>query len=524
VIFEKDAQMRTTIALTVVKAYLALVLLIGVLFSPLPYSLAAMIFFAVQLYSSFRHLGAQLTLVFMFGTLVILPVILESVAGLFSVLSLVPALCLLDSSLKENSSEKPVKYVKEGRSASMILKGLGSSLFLLFSLAVVLGSLILLITSLALSGYIVVVLFLVFRGVRGFVFVGSKKWCRVVVGDSGSSLFRIRARENVPLRVSVGAFEGWVRANPSEFFLGSGEIAEVKLDFSPPLAGPSNLRVSACGIDPWGLVLYGEILEVLDLYIIPRAKYAKWLANRFLEQTVGGESVSGTSSLLMSSRASRHGNEYYGNRPYEAGDRLRDVDWKHSFRNDELVVKEFIGSKGPPVVLVADLTAKDAEDADVIAYNLVMSALTAAAESLPSGLVVYNSEGFRSSTFVGNPRNTLKKALELTGQIVIVEAGEKFLHPVDIGGLRRSMTQLSKNGADSTERLKSFLEFEIKATGESARNDLGAEALLRTLEKTPPPASIIVTSKNTSDSCGMVLVLEELKKKGYFPIQIDPNS
>lgn len=48
----------------------------------------------------------------------------------------------------------------------------------------------------------------------------------------------------------------------------------------------------------------------------------------------------------------------------------------------ELIVKQFSGSQGGVGVIVADLTASDAEEADALAYDLVMSALTLAKEGV----------------------------------------------------------------------------------------------------------------------------------------------
>ena len=43
--------------------------------------------------------------------------------------------------------------------------------------------------------------------------------------------------------------------------------AEVSLRFSPPLAGPSKIRVQAAYIDSRGLVQTGQVLEPLDFIL-----------------------------------------------------------------------------------------------------------------------------------------------------------------------------------------------------------------------------------------------------------------
>ena len=63
---------------------------------------------------------------------------------------------------------------------------------------------------------------------------------------------------------------------------------EATVRFTPPLAGPSKIQIKAASVDSRGLVETGQILEPIDLHIIPRAKYAPWLANKYLEQTSSG--------------------------------------------------------------------------------------------------------------------------------------------------------------------------------------------------------------------------------------------
>ena len=77
----------------------------------------------------------------------------------------------------------------------------------------------------------------------------------------------------------------------------------------------------------------------------------------------------------------------------------------------ELIVKEFAGAQGQTGIIVADLTAKDLEDADILAYNFVMSALTLATESLPSALAVYNQKeicGYSTNGSTGNSKKNLR--------------------------------------------------------------------------------------------------------------------
>lgn len=102
--------------------------------------------------------------------------------------------------------------------------------------------------------------------------------------------------------------------------------------------------------------------------------------------------------------------EYYGSRPYEPGDRLKDDDRRHSFKLQELVVKEFVGAHGQPAIIVANLAAKDLEEADKLAHNLVMSALTLAMEAMPTALAAYDHKEVLATIPLTSPREALKKA------------------------------------------------------------------------------------------------------------------
>jgi hypothetical protein len=66
-------------------------------------------------------------------------------------------------------------------------------------------------------------------------------------------------------------------------------------------------------------------------------KHARY---KSLEQALlgAGISVAAPRSFL---RAAKGGVKFYGSRPYQSGDRLKVVDWKHSFMLGELIVKEF---------------------------------------------------------------------------------------------------------------------------------------------------------------------------------------
>ena len=265
----------------------------------------------------------------------------------------------------------------------------------------------------------------------------------------------------------------------------------------------------------------GQDLEPVDLHIIPRAKYARWLAIKYLERTASGSSMIGSVVSERSDKSAKTGVEYRGSREYQPGDRWKDVDWKHTFLFGKLVVKEFTGAQGQNAILVADLTAKDAEEADKLAFDLVMSAYTFALESLPTALAIYNCDEVLAMSTPINPRESLKKTLQLTEKIVVVEPSEKVLEPTKMRKIRRSISQLEQLNMDSAQRLLEVLKIEYEANQKTAINDPVGRALLRIVEGITPPATITVVSSSSNNEDILNIILQKVEDKGYTIIKTE---
>ena len=506
---------------TVAKAYFVTVLLLAILVSPLPQLGVALVLLVIQLGSTYRPPKASLDLALVIGSLVFAPLAFSALAGgLYSVLLMIPALLLLEQSLKENASAQLSVFTKAGRSATGVLKALGTGLLLVFTASVIVWNITLMLTITVLTVYLVIILGYVFRKVPKMPFEESKTWSRTVVGDTATNLVLIKAKSGIPLFASLSPMSSWVHVEPSKFVLPAQGETEVDLRFVPPLAGPSKLRLRASAMDPRGLIQTDQILEPVELHIIPRAKYAQWLAKKYLERTASGTSMAAFVAAAMSNKAARKGVEYHGSREYQAGDRWKDIDWKHSYLLGELIVKEFAGSQGQTAILVADLTAKDAEEADKLAYDFVMSTLTLAMESLPTALAVYNHAEVLAAMSPMNPREALKKALDLTGKITIVEPSEKVLQSAEMRRLKRSIGQLEQVKADSAQELIDILKLEYKANRKAAADHPAGQALAKIVERISPPATITVVSSLSSNQEELSITLERLKEKGYNTIMV----
>jgi uncharacterized protein (DUF58 family) len=303
--------------------------------------------------------------------------------------------------------------------------------------------------------------------------------------------------------------------------LRNGE-AIVNLAITPPLSGPSVLELRAFVVDPWGLIHTCQMLEAVELHVIPRARYAAWLAKKYLERvTPGTASVAVSFSLPKRPRGLKRGVEYHNSRPYQPGDRLKDIDWKHTMKLRELIAKEYLEGPGQPGMIVANLDAEDSEKADMLAYSLIASALTLAREGIPTALALYDHKEVLAVTAAENPRQTLVRTLKLAEGITLHQSGERFLGSPDLRWLRRTVTRLDGAKDEPSRKLVDVLRVEYEALQQAAGYHPATRALTEAVERTPPPALIVVISLSADDAEAIAVSLERLKKRGYDSLPME---
>jgi uncharacterized protein (DUF58 family) len=504
---------------TAARAYIVLMLVLAVLLaSPLELGLA-LVLIANQLYSFYKVQKASANLTLVLASLILAPLALEALVGVYAFLLIVPALFLLDESLKATAVTQVISFHRLGRKVSDVLKVLCGCLLLVLGVSVIVWNLTLLLTVTVLLGFIGILTASSLSKLPKVSLLEGKSWSRIVAGDMEIKEFIVTSQASIPIHVKLETVDSWVHLEPQDFTLPVKGDIRATIQFTPPLAGPSKILIKAVFMDTRGLVEIGQTLQPLDLHIIPRAKYAQWLANKYLEQTASGAGIM-ADVQRSKSKVAKHGIEFQGNRPYQVGDRLKDIDWKHSYMLNEVIVKEFSGAQGNTGIIVADLTAKDLEDADVLAYNFVISALTLAIESLPSALAVYNQKEVISVTMPTDPRETLKKAIVLTEKITVTGSKLKVLQQTDLRMLNRSVSQLDQVDSEPSRKFSELLKMEVNSNQEAAKIHPSTLALTKAVENRQSPAVITVVTSANTDSDALSLELDKLKGKGYSTILI----
>lgn len=505
-----------TLVSTVSRVYLILALAVSASISGSPHSVVAALLLVPQVYSVFRLLRPGVNLAFVFLTLVLLPLTLEPAIGeFFAALLMVPGIPLLDNALRDNAMPRSLPSPGRAMRPSAVLISLTVALLLTVFVSFIPEERTLTWTSLLLIAYLCGLVTYVLWSVPRVPLEGSRTRLRVIAGNTARTQLMLTRKGRRPLHLLLGAPYPWVRVAPSRIELRKGE-AIIDLAITPPLSGPSALELPAFVADPWGLIHTRQTLEAVELHVIPRARYAAWLAKKYLERaTPGVTSVDVSFPLPKRPRVLKRGVEYHSSRPYQAGDRLKDIDWKHSMKLRELIAKQYLEGPGQPGIIVANLDAEDPEKADMLAYGLIASALTLAREGIPAALALYDHKEVLAVTAAESPRQTLVRTLKLAEGITLHQSGERFLGSPDLHWLRRTVTRLDGAHDESSRKLVDILRAEYEALQQAAGFHPAARALTEAAERTRPPALIVVISRSADDAEALAVSLERLRKRGY---------
>ena len=512
--------------------YLLLVLVAATTVSSLPYSPLALILLLVMLFITFRPLPPRLNIVIIVAAIFLLPLLVEpllhyvtyatllpSIAlQLMAVIAILPVIYLLDYNLRQNAQNMTIVHNIKGKHTTTILNALFVSTFSILLVSFILNNPVLLFTTIVLVLYLLVILIRVLHAIPRLPLDIPAVWKRVIAGTTADiSLYPI-SRASIRLHSLISPVDPWVEITPQRFTLNRAKT-QLNLTITPSLAGPSHPQLQVSVIDLRGFIQVNQIIEPVELHVIPRARYAEWLAIRYLEQA-GAKGTVATTLLAKAIVMPKKGVEYFDSRNYQPGDLLKDIDWKHTVKLNQIIVKEYIEAGGQAAIIAVNLSVTDAEEADKLAFNLITTALTLARETIPAALATYNHQKVILTTPVIDPREILKQTLLVVKDIASVEFVHRFLQPPNISKLRRNTTLLQPVTSQPAQRLLSMLRFEYEAIEEAAKNHPATLALSRSTEHVPPPAIIVLVSQLNHDAEALLVTSEKLSKRGFTTIPI----
>jgi len=522
----------------VFKIYPFLALLAATHLSPLPQSVIALVLFLLGLYFHLRkqaHWGIPVTLVYIFA----IPLLFEPVVPTFlpalvtPVLSLtiaiplfppmlaIPILPLLGSSFKENALHRNILSPTKQRQLTFTSKSVIAAVGTTASVSLLLGNWGLVLTGGMTLLFVTAMLMYVLRHLPPAPFEARQEEIRILAGDRTRFAIKCVSKAKFPLHVSVNSSYSWIHTSRGRLSNLVGE-AKIDLTLTPHLSGPSEPELELFYTDPWGLIQMRQIIKPVKLYVIPRARYAEWLARKYLEETASevGARVS-TFSPLAAGTVPKRGVEYYDSRLFQPGDTLRDIDWKHTAKLREFVIKEYVEEARQVAIIAVNLTAANAEEADKLVYSLITSGLTLAKESIPTAIAAYDQKQVIETTALLGSRELVKKTLQLGQKVILIAPLKRYIQPPDIRQLRISIRQLKGTGIEAARKLMEILEFERKAIEEGVKKHPAREALARVALRALPPAMITMISPWNHDNEALALTLDELRGRGYNAIVIN---
>lgn len=527
--------------------YLVILLLAAATLLWLPHSPPALALLLMMLFIIFRPLYSRLNIVVSVAAFFLLPVLLEPLVkylpyyaflssvsltvGIFDltliqilvVMATLPTLYLLDYSLRQSAQGMPLAQSIKGRYVPIIPTTLFISTLAILFVSVVVSSSLLFFSGIILVLYLLIVLLRVLLATHGLPLDIPVIQKRIIAGNTADiSLYPV-SKATIKMYGLLSPVDSWVRVMPQIITLNKSET-KLNLIITPPLAGSSHPQLRVSVTDSRGFIRMDHVVEPVELHVIPRARYAVWLATRFLEQTgERGILARGASSPQVSSIPKR-GIEYADSRNYQPGDPLVHVDWKHTLKLNRLIIKEYIEAGERVAIIAANLAVADAEEADKLAFNLITTALTLAREAIPTALAVYNHQEVVLTTPLIDPRESLKQTLTLVKDITPVEFAHRFLRQPDIKRLRWNIAQLKQATSGPAQRLLDILGFEYQAIEAAAKNHPATIALSWVAKHAPPPAVIILISQLNHDAEALLVTAEKLSKRGFTTMTLDTSQ
>jgi uncharacterized protein (DUF58 family) len=312
----------------------------------------------------------------------------------------------------------------------------------------------------------------------------------------------------------------WLRVRPGILSFKEKELV-IAASLSPTLSGPSLIRLEAYATDRWGLTQVKFTLEPVELYVIPRARYAVWLANKYLaESKAGALPLISNVSAIRPVYGLRRGVEYYGSQMYQPGDSLKNIDWKHSIKYNELITKEFTEFHGQSAVILLNLAVSNAEEADKLAYKAVVTAISLAAENIPAALAAYDHTGIRLTTGVLPPQELVLKSLQVVREIVAVENQMRYLNPPDVTRLVANINRIRSVESKASSVMVQLLQMEYKNLASEAGQNPATRALAAVFARVDPQANVVIISHRNHDAEAIAFNTFRLARQGNAVITV----
>ncbi len=510
-----------SLGIPVIRTSVAIALVVAALLSPPVLAFFPMIFAAVYLFFWWRPPTVTMPLVMDYFVFFAIPLLFsQSFPDNLSWLFGLPVLVLIEHDLE--TAGKIASYMQIPRSRFPTRTSIALCLIAVsvLAVAIILSSLVLLITCGVAIICLTTLTIVAYRKMPQKPVEETIVEERVVAGSQAKLIVALTPRASTGGRLFFEPMQDWVKLPSSEFSM-DDEGLSLPINFIPPLSGASTIQVKGYAIDRWGLWQTQFLIEPVRLNVIPRARYAAWLAKRYLSESRTGMlpliSTVGTLRPLYGLRA---GIEYYGSQLYQPGDSLKNIDWKHSIKYNKLISKEFADLRGQPAILLINMTVGDADEADKQVYNMIVAALSLAKEQIPAALALYDEKDVQLVTASLPPQVLVSRCLGITKDVRIIGKSTRYLSPPDVAILRANIRRLQSVESNPAKALAQLLQVEYQSLKETAVHHPVVRALEMAFEKTSDRANVVVVSSLNHDAEAVMFSAITYRNRGNAVLSI----
>lgn len=507
--------------LLVLRAYVLAALVVAAILSPLALSFVPVLLLIWYVYiwrwpiNTTVRLLTEYFMLFAVALLYSVPL-----APTFAFLISLPVLLLVNHALETAARFISYRESRYARYPTNIGITMAVIVAAVLTLSLLMSSLALLLVSMAVIAYLGALVIAVLRLIPLKPVRENRVQQRLVVGTRGRLGIRLTVETRIGGLLLLKSPYGWLKVSPDVLALEAAELV-VAATLEPELSGPRDVKLKGQATDRWGLTRTTFEMTPIDLYVIPRARYAAWLARKYLAET-------GSGALLLVANIGnlrpiyglRRGVEYYGNQVYQPGDSLRHIDWKHSLIYNELISKEFAEFQGRAAVLLVNLVSGNETEADQLAYKIIVAAISLAQETIPAALAVYNHEGVRLVTNLLQPRELVQQSLRVVRGIVTVANPQRYLSPPDLTRLRAGIGRLRFAESQASRVLTELLQLEYRSLNLGARENPATRALAEVFSRVDRQSSLVIISHLNHDAEAVAFNTFSLTRRGNAVITV----
>ncbi|MBN1188901.1 MAG: DUF58 domain-containing protein [Dehalococcoidales bacterium] len=469
--------------------------------SPGPLAVIPAVLLAWRLFLWLRPVSAAVSLftnLFLF--LAVAALFSEILPPYLAVLLPLPLLLTIHDGLLKSAPKITFRFSGSGVRLTPLALSAGGAVLGSLIISAILGNTVLTIAADILILFLLVLLFLTWLDFPEKAVECKTQQVRILAGRKEIIKIKMSPRGRRGGRLFISTSQEWVKVLTPVLPLQHPEIT-LEIALTPGLSGPAGVKLEVYAIDSLGLLQARFQLEPVEVLVIPRARYARWLVQKYLSGTGSGSlPVISIFSPAGGNRGLRQGIEYYGSRLYQPGDSLKNIDWKHSCKYNELITMEFSEFQGKPAILLVNLVAGNTDEADRLAYNIIVAALSLGRENIPAAMAVYNRDRVVYVTGTLSSQQLLMHSMRIVKDIVILPFPTRYLETANILRLQANIRRIEQIDGAPASVLKHLLQAEYSNLKQVALRNPCSQALNSVMSKTDEPSSIVVISHVNHDA------------------------